>query len=252
MAASTLPGVDALEADEVEPAVAEITAGLAGLGTPERAAGAKAYLTSDYEFLGVRTPDGRPVFLGWLRRAQPDTATLLAVADRLWQSNVFELKWGATELLVARAKQLDPDVLATIEAMVRGAGTWALVDPLAYNAAGTIFGIHPEAAAATVDRWAEDESFWVRRLAVLCLSRPVRTGVVPFSTLAGVADRLIDEREFFVRKAIGWVFRDVAKVDPDAVTGFLRPRMGRVSGVTWREARKPLPTLVVADLEARR
>ena len=135
--------------------------------------------------------------------------------------------------------------------MVRDAGTWALVDPLSYNVAGTILTVHPDAATA-VDRWVTDESFWVRRLAVLCLSRPVRAGAVPFDTLAGVSDRLLDEREFFVRKAIGWVLRDIAKKDPDAVAGFLRPRMARVSGVTWREARKPLPAAVVAELDALR
>ncbi|MEA2842531.1 MAG: hypothetical protein QOJ69_202 [Actinomycetota bacterium] len=244
------------EMDEVERAVAEITGALAGLGTTERAIGAKAYLKSDYEFLGVRTPDGRPVFTGWLRRAQPDIATVVAVVDRLWQSHVFEHRWGATELLTARAEQLDPGVLPRIEAMVRDAGTWALVDPLGYNAAGTILTVHPEAATPVHgwvgDGWVGDGSFWVRRLAVLSLSRPVRAGVVGFTVLAGVADRLLDEREFFVRKAIGWVLRDVGKTDPGAVAGFLRPRMARVSGVTWREARKPLPQQVVAELEALR
>jgi 3-methyladenine DNA glycosylase AlkD len=232
-------------------AVAQIGDGLAAVASAERAVGAKAYLKSDYEFLGVRVPDGRPVFRGWLRRVRPDTATVVAVAERLWQSDVFEHRWGSTELLMARAEHLGPGVLATVEAMVADAGTWALVDPLAYNVAGTILTVHPDAARA-VERWAEDGSFWVRRLAVLSLSRPVRAGVVPFDTLAGVADRLLDEREFFVRKAIGWVFRDVAKKDPEAVAGFLRPRMSRVSGVTWREARKPMPAAVVAELEALR
>ena len=92
----------------------------------------------------------------------------------------------------------------------------------------------------------------MRRLAVLSLSRPVRAGAVPFATLAAVADRLLDEREFFVRKAIGWVLRDIGRRDPDLVAGFLSSRMGRVSGVTWREARKPLPADTVADLEQRR
>ncbi len=165
--------------------------------------------------------------------------------------DVFEHRWGATELLRARAKHLGPEVLVRIEAMVGDAGTWALVDPLAYSVAGTMLTVHP-AAVTAVDGWVEDTSFWVRRLAMLCLSHPVRAGVVPFSVLAGVADRLLDEREFFVRKAIGWVLRDLAKKNPVAVAGFLRPRMARVSGVTWREARKPLPAAVVAELEALR
>jgi 3-methyladenine DNA glycosylase AlkD len=235
----------------VDEAVAEMTAALVPLGRPERAAGSKAYLKSDDDFLGVATPLGRPVFLGWLRRARPDDATVLAVADRLWQSHVFEHRWGATELLTARAGQLGPGALDRIEAMVRHAGTWALVDPLSYNAAGTILTVHPEVAGA-VDGWVADGSFWVRRLSVLCLSRPVRAGVLPFATLASVADRLLEEKELFVRKAIGWALRDIGRHEPDAVADFLLPRMGRVSGVTWREARKPLPAPAVAGLEALR
>ena len=87
----------------------------------------------------------------------------------------------------------------------------------------------------SVERWSLDEgSFWVRRLAVLSLSRPVRAGVVPFATFAGVADRLLDEREFFIRKAIGWVLRDIGRDDPASVEAFCRPRMARMSTVTWR------------------
>jgi 3-methyladenine DNA glycosylase AlkD len=92
----------------------------------------------------------------------------------------------------------------------------------------------------------------VRRLSVLSLSRPVRAGVVPFGTFAGVADRLLDEREFFIRKAIGWVLRDMGSDDPDAVEAFCRPRMGRMSTVTWAEARKRLRPEVVAELAALR
>ena len=92
----------------------------------------------------------------------------------------------------------------------------------------------------------------MRRLAVLSLSRPVRAGVVPFAIFTEVADRLLDEREFFIRKAIGWVLRDVGRDDPASVEAFCRPRMGRMSTVTWAEARKRLAPDVVAELDALR
>ena len=50
----------------------------------------------------------------------------------------------------------------------------------------------------------------------------------------------LHEREFFIRKAIGWVLREVAKKHPDRVRAFLREREGRVSGVTRREAERYL------------
>jgi len=57
----------------------------------------------------------------------------------------------------------------------------------------------------------------------------------------GYADAMPDEREFFIRKAIGWVLRDTAKRRPDLVFEWLLPRAARASGVTVREAVKPLP-----------
>lgn len=54
------------------------------------------------------------------------------------------------------------------------------------------------------------------------------------------ADRMVDEREFFVREAIGWGLRDAGRARPDVVFSWLRPRVTRLSGVTLREAVKPL------------
>ena len=51
---------------------------------------------------------------------------------------------------------------------------------------------------------------------------------------------MLEEKEFFVRKAIGWILREVSKKDPDWVSEWLAPRAARCSGVTWREATKYL------------
>jgi 3-methyladenine DNA glycosylase AlkD len=51
---------------------------------------------------------------------------------------------------------------------------------------------------------------------------------------------MLDEREFFIRKAIGWVLRETARKQPDLVYAWLEPRAGRASGVTVREAVKCL------------
>ena len=51
---------------------------------------------------------------------------------------------------------------------------------------------------------------------------------------------MLDEQEFFIRKAIGWVLRDTGRRRPDLVFEWLLPRASRCSGVTLREAIKPL------------
>jgi 3-methyladenine DNA glycosylase AlkD len=52
---------------------------------------------------------------------------------------------------------------------------------------------------------------------------------------------MLEEREFFIRKAIGWVLREVSKKYPERVSEFVGSRVERVSGVTFREAIKYLP-----------
>jgi 3-methyladenine DNA glycosylase AlkD len=51
---------------------------------------------------------------------------------------------------------------------------------------------------------------------------------------------MLDEKEFFIRKAIGWVLREAGKTRPDEVYEWLAPRVDRASGVTLREAVKYL------------
>jgi 3-methyladenine DNA glycosylase AlkD len=52
---------------------------------------------------------------------------------------------------------------------------------------------------------------------------------------------MLGEREFFIRKAIGWVLREVGKRRPDLVFEFLRQHRDAVSGLTLREGAKYLP-----------
>ncbi len=52
---------------------------------------------------------------------------------------------------------------------------------------------------------------------------------------------MISEKEFFIRKAIGWVLRETGKKRPEVVADWLKPRLHLLSGVTLREAVKPLP-----------
>lgn len=59
---------------------------------------------------------------------------------------------------------------------------------------------------------------------------------VGWKRLCELADELLDEREFFIRKAIVWVLREAGKRRPDLVVQFLTPRTSLVSGVTIREA----------------
>jgi 3-methyladenine DNA glycosylase AlkD len=225
------------------------------LGSPQHAADEQNYLKSDLEFAGVAVPVMRSMVATWTREIGGlDHDRLTALVRALWESPLFESRAVAVILLERSTRLLGPADTELIENLLRRCGTWALVDGLATNVAGVLAEKHD--LTATLDRWAADPDFWIRRSAMLALLRPLRRGEGDFDRFAGYADAMLEEKEFFIRKAIGWVLREVAKKRPELVFAWLAPRVHRASGVTVREAVKYLPDaerdLLLAGYKARR
>jgi 3-methyladenine DNA glycosylase AlkD len=210
----------------------DVIEALRPFGTPERAEAEKRYLKSELDFLGVRLPDIRSVV-----KRQPNTDELV---DALWRLPLWEARMAAVELLKLRVKNLTTADLARIERMIREGAGWALVDPLAGDIAGRMALNHPD-AWPVIDRWAADADFWVRRSALLCLLPGIRAGRPDLDRLDRYAEAMIGEKEFFIRKAIGWVLRELSKKEPGYVIGWTERHLAVMSGVTFREAVRRLP-----------
>jgi 3-methyladenine DNA glycosylase AlkD len=220
---------------------ASIEAALRAAGTPERAAASQAYLKTSLECTGTTVPQARSQLRAWLRERPGLTREeLVAVVSALWQRPVFECREAAGLLLVERRALLTAADMQLLEELLRTSGTWALVDSLSADVAGSLVERYPE-LTAVLDRWAADPDFWIRRSAMLALLVPLRRGDGDFDRFARYADQMLAEREFFIRKAIGWVLRETAKRRPEIVAQWLAPRVHRASGVTVREAVKWLP-----------
>jgi 3-methyladenine DNA glycosylase AlkD len=218
-------------------AAGELEARLRELGTPERAEGEQRYLKSSLEHLGATVWQTRRE----ARRAAEEVDShkeLVALVEELWRKPVHERRAAAAFLLEARVELLGADDLPLIERLVRDSGTWALVDVLAGDVLGALLTAHSEMAPA-LDAWAADEDFWVRRSALLAQLEPLKAGA-DFKRFGRYADSMLEEKEFFIRKAIGWVLRDTGRRRPDEVYEWLLPRAQRASGVTVREAVKYL------------
>jgi len=221
---------------------------LRAAGSPDRAASSQNYLKSSLEFAGTTVPAIRVIVTRW-RRAHPNLTRqqLTQLAAALWDGPIFECRLAAIILLTDRRQLLTAADAELVERFLRTAGTWALIDGLAADVMGSQVERFPE-LLGTLDRWADDEDFWIRRSALLALLGPLRAGAGDFARFSRYADAMLAEREFFVRKAIGWVLRETAKRRPDLVASWLGPRAHRASGVTVREAVKYLPEPVREEI----
>ena len=232
----------------VDDLIARLEARLRAAASPERAAGEKAYLKSELEFFGVS--------LGHLRAAVKEVVAehediehgdLIQLVEALWSEPVFERRMASVIVLDRFADRLAVADLPLIERLVRDSLTWALVDGLAGDVLGSLVSADPDGVTPVLDRWATDDDFWIRRASLLAELRPIRRGAT-LERFLRRADSMLDEREFFVRKAIGWVLREASKKRPEEVAAWIAPRTHRASGVTMREAVKYLPAASAARL----
>jgi 3-methyladenine DNA glycosylase AlkD len=239
--------------DEVSSLVGELDSALRAEGDAVKAAGARAYLKIDLEFLGVAAKPLREVARSFLvRHPDLDRTRLLELVDRLWKQPVFDLKAVAVALLERRVRELQPGDLELVESLLRRSHTWALVDWLCTKVAAPLVARDPERARSLLRRWSADDDFWVRRASMLAQLPALRAGGGDFELFASFAAGMLEEKEFFIRKAIGWVLRDVSKKRPRLVFEFLDRHIGEVSGVTFREGSKYLPREQARALRCRR
>ncbi|MEM6928812.1 MAG: DNA alkylation repair protein [Myxococcota bacterium] len=217
-------------------------AALRELGTPERATFEKGYLKSSLEHVGVKVPDVRKVARR-LCREHPrlDVAELVALTEALWARGIYELRSLAVFVLERRRSSFDDSSMAFFEATLRKCGTWALVDTLAISVVGDVV-CRFDAAKPALAHWAVHEDFWLRRASVLALLGAWRRGAsFDEARFTAFAVPMLEETEFFVRKGLGWVLRDLSKKEPGFPAAFLLAHRDRVSGLTLREGAKHLP-----------
>jgi 3-methyladenine DNA glycosylase AlkD len=220
-------------------------------GTPAHAAKMKAYLKSELPFHGVGLPFIRTSARSYQKThrglARPE---LIALVKALWASDYFEPRLLAVALLERYAKLLTSADTTLLERLLRDSHTWALVDWLAATIVGGLVSRDPK-LKKTLRQWARDEDFWIRRSALLALLTELRAGEGDFELFATLAEPMLEEKEFFIRKVIGWVLREVSKKRPELVERFLSEHLPRVSGLTLREGSKYLPSEVKARLLSR-
>ena len=210
-------------------------------GSARRALGAKAYLKSDLRFWGT----SQAAIRGAVREycaAHPGLtrAEIRAIASSLYATEVHELRASAIGILERERETLNDRDLAWIIALVRRSKSWAYVDWIAPKVIGDIIRRDPR-ARKWLRVWAKDGDFWVRRTALLAEHDALRAGGGDFALWSRLAASMLDDREFFIRKAIGWVLREVSKKRPALTYAFLRKHRDRVSRLSLVEGAKYLP-----------
>jgi 3-methyladenine DNA glycosylase AlkD len=205
---------------------------------PEIALKQSAYMRNLFPFLGITKP-ARTLLEKEIFKKAPvrDLAILQKTLLELWRQDHREFHYTALCLAERHRKIFTPEILPTLEAMIRTKSWWDTVDTIAPNLIGHLVKTHPH-LTGVMDRWIEDPYLWIRRAALLFQLRWKQE--TDEERLFAYCQKTMHEKDFFIRKAIGWVLREYSKTKPQAVEKFISHHRPRLSNLSIREASKYL------------
>lgn len=218
--------------------VTAVESRLRPLSNTERAKQMTAYLLNQFEFLGLSAPIRRLAVKDLMRHKWESDDELIATVQQLWTLQEREFRYTAIDLLRHQHRYLNQTHLPVLQILLLQDSWWETVDGLSAVISKILFTesrVNPDVLRVT-DDWIDHPDFWVRRSAILHqLGWRLDTDN---TRLAQYALHLSSEKEFFIRKAIGWALRDYARWNPEWVNAFITANNARLSGLTIREAIK--------------
>lgn len=222
--------------------IAAVRAELARVADSTKAPAMQAYMKSAMPYLGVPAPALRQVCRAvFAARPLASFEEWHDTALALWrEASHREERYAAIGLTGNRQYRgyQRLDALPIYEEMIVTGAWWDYVDDLASHRVGSLLALHPQPMRATMLAWSRDAHLWKRRTAILCqLSFKSATDEDLLYTC--IAPNLSD-RDFFIRKAIGWALREYAKTRPDAVRRYVHDHEAALSPLSRREAMKHL------------
>ncbi|HEX7525234.1 MAG TPA: DNA alkylation repair protein [Gaiellaceae bacterium] len=104
--------------------------------------------------------------------------------------------------------------LPLFEHMIVTGAWWDLVDTIAIHRVGPLLpGIR-----STISEWSRSDHLWKRRTSIICqIARKQETDI---ALLHECIEANLADRDFFIRKAIGWALRSRSILAPEEVRAF--------------------------------
>ena len=209
----------------------------------------RAYLGSPLPVLAVRVPEIRRVAASFERLHPTLTRTdLHRLVRRLWKGTTFEERALAILLLRNRVRDLGEDTWAMLDRWVDHATGWGLCDDLASGPIAALVLAEPRRVRALLT-WTRSSNFWRRRAALYALNGFVRSG--DLSTALQVIDRLREDPEFWVQRAVGTWLRECWKKDAPRIRRYLDAHVAELPPVALTVATERAPRSYRARLRAR-
>ena len=181
--------------------------------------------TTSMEWMGVSATQLRIILKNWIAILfDLNTEQWIKICLQLCKLGIFECQILAYELLWKNKSVLKT---LTHEQIIQLAGTqdnWASTDSYSTMIAGWHWreGTLPN---SQILKWLKSEDRWMRRIAVVCtvpLNLKAKGGAGDTKRTLMICEKVVDDRDDMVIKALSWALRELSKSDKLAVEAFMK------------------------------
>lgn len=212
---------------------------------PDRREASKTMFPTSMDYLGVRTPDFRVLIKEWwneIKNWPPEK--LIQFSKELVATRIFECNQLAFELLSKNKNALQLIKLDDLEELGKNMDNWATTDCFSVMISGWVWR-EKLITDSDVLNWLKSGNLWWRRAAIVstvALNLRSRGGKGDAARTLMICEKVINDREKLIVKALSWALRELSKSNKQAVESFMEKYDSKIAPLARREIYTKLET----------
>lgn len=202
----------------------EVREELSRVGNPTLGARIAVDRRSALDYLGIRFPVRRKIVLSGFSFSNRNESEALRIWNDLWMhSSNGDVMFCALDFYKDLLRHgVNAEHWGTIRHWIERVENWAHSDELCTIYSSFLARDEP-VQWQDLDAWSQSDDEWFKRVSIVSLLRNSTKypTYVPFDRAMLFLDRCLDDRRFYIQKAVGWVLGEFRKDYPKQVDEYL-------------------------------
>jgi len=197
------------------------------------------YMKSKMPYYGIQAPQLKKIYPPLFNKYAP-------ISNKEYRNTILHIfnnakhreEWYAGLAFANKYKEfiIEENIDIYIE-IIHLTQWWDTIDNIAPKLIGTALKDSKNLGKFLIE-WIKDKNLWVRRTALIAqLKYKKRTD---FTLLSNLIKQTCHEKEFFIRKAIGWSLREYSYSSPKDVSDFINKNKDNLSHLSITEGLKAI------------
>jgi 3-methyladenine DNA glycosylase AlkD len=170
----------------------------------------------------MRIPDLKKIASETVKMCKDRKEIIFELITKLWSDATREGRQICAEILVKTSGKYPEETFEFIQKRITQIGDWEICDRLACMSIKKLLKNDFSKFKNLIPQWIAHENLWVRRFGTVCLVTLTFLGHPSTDYITKNLAKVMDDREYYVKKSAGWVLRELTKhYDPKIAYNFM-------------------------------